>query len=182
MGQKEKNRMNGSIKHVTTQRALCYRFTMPCASHLYEIEYKGKIIRCRNLQAMQAALSQLEGGRLVREETPWTAGEFQKFTGRIHIPQRRLLAKLLDNGPDKSLEDTALRDLLGLPDNKSLAGSLSGISKVALMFDITPRRVYTVNTIYRHSRPYRTYQVTSEFAAAAAKHKWPSKQDLRDTP
>ena len=181
MGQKEKNSMNGSIKHLTTQRALCYRSIMPTASHLYEIEYKGKLIRCRNLKAMTAALSQLEGGRLVREETPWTAEEFQKFTGRIHIPQRRLLALLLDNGPDKSLEDSALRGLLDLPDNKSLAGSLSGISKVALMFDIAPRRVYTVNTIYRHSRPCRTYLITAEFAAAAAKHKWPSKQDLRDT-
>ena len=169
---------------LTTQDALYYPSTMwsksRAASSQYEIEYKGKIIRCRDLKAMIAALQQLEGNKTVRELTPWTSEEFQNFTQRIHIPQRRLLAKLLEIAPLQSMEDTALRDMLGLESNKAFAGSLSGISKVALMFGIEPRRVYVTNTIYRHSKPHRTYQITAEFAQAAARHKWPSKSDLKD--
>lgn len=132
-----------------------------------------------NSQAMKAALEQLEGSTLVREAKPWSDEEFLNFTGRIHVPQRRLLAKLLEIGPRQSLEDSSLRELLELPDNRSLAGSLSGISKVALMFDIEPRRVYITSTVYRHSKPHRSYQITPEFAEAAARHKWPSKGDLK---
>src|SRR6266567_1013047 len=166
MGQEEKNRVN-SRTCLTTLDALCYSPTMPPrgsapVTHLYEIEHKGKTIRCLNLKAMKAALEQLEGTTLVREAKPWSDEEFLNFTGRIHVPQRRLLAKLLEIGPRQGLEDSALRELLELPDNQSLAGSLSGISKVALMFDIEPRRAYISNTIYRHSKPHRTYQITPE--------------------
>jgi len=148
-------------------------------THLYEVEYKGKIIRCLDLKAMRAALEQLEGSTLVRETTPWTEEEFQNFTGRVHVPQRRLLAKLLEYGTISWLEDAKLRSDLDIRDNKSLAGTLSGISKVALMFDIDPRRVYSQKTIYEHAKPRRLYQVTSAFLQAAARHKWPSKGDLK---
>jgi hypothetical protein len=183
MGQEEKNRVNGETC-LTTLDALCYSLTMrPKGSapvtHLYEIEHKGKTIRCLNLKAMKAALEQLEGSTLVREAKPWTDEEFHNFAGRIHVPQRRLLAKLLEIGPRQGLEDSGLRALLELPDNQSLAGSLSGISKVALMFDIEPRRVYVTSTVYRHSKPHRSYQITPEFADAAARHRWPSKGDLK---
>lgn len=149
------------------------------ATHPYEIEYRGKIIRCRDLKAMKAALAELEGSKVVREGTPWTAEEFEKFTTRIHVPQRRLLAKLLEYGTTAWLEDIKLRTDLDIPDNKSLAGTLSGISKVALMFDIDPRRVYTQKTAYQHSKPRRLYQISSAFLQAAAKYNWPSKQDLK---
>jgi hypothetical protein len=183
MGQEEKNRVKGETC-LTTLDALCYSLTMPpkgsaSVTHLYEIEHKGKIIRCLNLKAMKAALEQLEGSTLVREAKTWTAEEFHNFTGRIHVPQRRLLAKLLEIGPRQGLEDSALRELLELPDNQSLDGSLSGISKVALMFDIEPRRVYVTSTVYKHSKPRRSYQITPEFAEAATRHKWPSKGDLK---
>ena len=97
---------------------------------------------------------------MIREGTPWTADEFKSFTARIHVPQRRLLAKLLEYGTTAWLEDVKLRADLGIPDNKSLAGTLSGISKVALMFDVDPRRVYTQKTAYQHSKPRRLYQIT----------------------
>ncbi len=168
---------------MTTLNALCYFSIMPPKgpapiTHLYEIDYNGKTIRCLNLKAMKAALEQLPGSTLVREAKPWSDQEFLNFTGRIHVPQRRLLAKLLEIGPRQGLADSALRDLFELPDNQSLAGILSGISKVALMFDIEPRRVYITSTVYKHSKPHRTYQITPEFADATARHKWPSKRDL----
>jgi hypothetical protein len=146
----------------------------------YEIEYKGKTIRCRTLDDMQRALDRLAGGRLTREITPWSIDEFEKFTGRIQFQQRRLLAKLLEYGTTAWLEDFKLREFLDIPHNQALAGVLSGISKVALMFGIEPRRVYTQNTVFKHGKAHRFYQVTSEFLRAAAKHKWPSKADLRE--
>ncbi len=149
-------------------------------SFAYEIEYGGKIIRCRTLEDAQQALEAFEGSNLKRVDSPWSAEEFQQFTGRIHHQQRRLLAKLLEYGTTAWLEDWKLRDLLDLSGNKALAGTLSGISKVALMFGIDPRRVYTQKTLYKHAKPQRTYQITSGFLQAAAKYKWPSKDDLKE--
>jgi hypothetical protein len=146
----------------------------------YEIEYKGKVVRCRTLEDAQRALEAFDGSSLTRADAPWSVEEFQQFTGRIHFQQRRLLAKLLEYGTTAWLEDLKLRELLDLDGNKALAGTLSGISKVALMFGIDPRRVYTQKTLYKHGKPQRTYQITSGFLQAAAKHKWPSKNDLKE--
>ena len=146
----------------------------------YEIEYRGKKIKCRTLDHVKDVLQELEGGKVVREETAWTFEEFQQFTGRIHLPQRRLLATLLEYGTIAEIEDVKLRELLDVPDNQALAGVLSGISKVALMFGIEPRRVYAQTTAFRHGKPHRYYQITSAFLQAAAKHNWPSKADLRE--
>jgi hypothetical protein len=173
-----------AINPLTTHDALWHSTIMPperSAAHAYEIEYQGKVIRCRDLKAMKAALAELKGSKVIREGTPWTADEFKSFTARIHVPQRRLLAKLLEYGTTAWLEDVKLRADLGIPDNKSLAGTLSGISKVALMFDVDPRRVYTQKTAYQHSKPRRLYQISSAFLQAAAQYNWPSKQDLKDT-
>lgn len=148
-------------------------------SHSYEIVYRGKIIRCRSLEDMKSALRELEGSILARQELPWSSDEFQKFTGRVHVPQKRLLARLLEAGPSAWVEDSDLRKVLDLPDNNSLSGSLSGISKVARMFDIGPRRVYSQNTVYRHGKAQRMYQITGEFQKAARRRGWPSKDDLR---
>lgn len=149
------------------------------STHPYEIDYRGKIIRCRSLEDMRAALEGLEGSTTARQETPWTSDEFQKFTGRTRVPQRRLLARLLETGPSEWVEDSDLRKVLDLPDNNSLSGSLSGISKVARMFHIDPRRVYAQNTVYRHGQAQRMYQITGGFQKAAARHNWPSKDDLK---
>lgn len=146
----------------------------------YEVEYKGKTIRCRTLEDAQRAMETFEGGSLIRADSPWTKEEFEKFTGRIRYPQRQVLAKLLEYGTTAWLEDWKLRDVVGLTTNRELAGTLSGISKVALMFGIDPRRVFIQTNIYKHSKPQRVYQITSGFLQAAAKHEWPSKNDLKE--
>ena len=148
-------------------------------SFAYEIEYKGKTIRCRTFEDAQRVLEGFDGSNVAQDHTAWSTEEFEKFTGRIHHQQRLLLAELLKWGTTAFLEDWKLRDLLGLGGNKALAGTLSGISKVALMFGIDPRRVYTSRTMYKHGKPTRTYQITSGFLRAAAKHHWPSKEDLK---
>src|ERR1700724_4446125 len=102
----------------------------------YEIEYRGKIIRCRTLDDAHRALEVFEGSKLSGVDGPWSAEEFRQFTGRIHHQQRLLLANLLEYGTTAWREDWKVRDLLDLSGNKALAGTLSGISKVALMFGI----------------------------------------------
>ncbi len=175
------------MKHVPapdTHSALWHRILMPkpvsSANFPYEIEYQGKTIRCRTVNDMQRALATLESSRIVREDTPWTDEEFTRFTGRIQLQQRRFLAALLQSGP-AWMEAIELRELLDIPDNKVLAGMLSGIAKVALIFAIEPRRVYTHDTRHRHGKPYRVYQINSEFQQAAAAHGWPAKSDLKET-
>jgi hypothetical protein len=149
-------------------------------SYPYEIVYKGKTIRCRTIADAQRAMETFEGGTLIKSDSPWTAEEFEKFTGRIRHPQRRLLAKLCEYGTTSWLEDWKLRELLDLRTNRELAGTLSGISKVALMFGIDPRRVYVQTTVYKHSKSLRVYQISAGFFRAAAKHEWPSKDDLKE--
>jgi hypothetical protein len=149
------------------------------ANFPYEIEYHGKTIRCRTVDDMQQALATLERSRVVREDMPWTGEEFTRFTGRIQLQQRRFLAALLQSGP-AWMEAAELRGLLDIPDNKVLAGMLSGIAKVALIFAIEPRRVYTQDTRHRHGKPYRVYRINSEFQRTAATHSWPAKSDLKE--
>jgi hypothetical protein len=144
----------------------------------YEIEYRGKRIRCRSAADAERLLQRLERGKLSKDDTPWSSDEFQKFTGRIQYQQRRIVAKLLEYGT-AWLEDKKLCSDLDIPSNRALAGTLSGISKVALLLDIDPRRVYTQKTVYQHAKPRRLYQATSGFLQAAAKHKWPSAEDLK---
>jgi hypothetical protein len=183
VGQKEKYHRKGDMLLTRSERyGSLYNVAkvLSSAGYPYEIEYKGKTIRCRTLDAMKEALEELEGGKLVRSEAPWTAEEFQKFTGRIHVPQRRLLKHLLDHGTTARIENARLRELMDIPDNQALAGVLSGISKVALMFDIEPRRVYSQITKFKHSKGIQYYQITSSFLQAAHKYNWPSKADLRD--
>lgn len=147
----------------------------------YEIEYRGKIIRCRSAADADRLLTRLEDtGKLSRDDTPWSKEEFSSFTARIRYQQRVVLSKLLNYGTTAWLVDSKLRSDLGIADNKVLAGVLSGISKVALMFDIDPRRVYTQKTVYQRAKPHRLYQVTSGFLQAATKHKWPSPEDLEE--
>jgi hypothetical protein len=145
----------------------------------YEIEYQGKKVRCRTFQDAQRFLRQMEGSSLAQETVPWSDEEFKQFTNRIRYPQRRLLKKLHDLvGSTGWLDDSKLRDDLGIKDNRVLAGVLSGISKVALGVGIEPGRVYVQRTSYRGGKPYRQYRITSGFLHAAAQHKWPSKHDL----
>src|SRR5260370_37261982 len=119
------------------------QFGNGCMGFAYEIEYKGKTIRCRSLTDARRVLDELEESKLTKEGTPWTSEEFKHFTNRIHHPQRRLLAKLVENCTSKWITDSALIDLLVIEVNKALADTLSGISKVALMFEIEQLRHYT---------------------------------------
>jgi hypothetical protein len=145
--------------------------------HDFEIEYRGRVIRCRTERALVRALGVLDPDEK-RGDTVWTAEEFTEFTDRIRTAQRRLLGRLLEFG-SASLTDEKLRADLGIANNQALAGVLSGISKTALALNLEPARVYLSRTHYRKGKPARSYRITSGFLRAARKAGWPKDEDLK---
>jgi hypothetical protein len=145
--------------------------------HDFEIEYRGRLIRCRTERALVRALGVLDPDE-ERGGMAWTAEEFTEFTDRIRTAQRRLLGKLLEFGP-ASLTDEKLRADLGIINNQALAGVLSGISKTALALNLEPARVYLSRTQYRKGKPVRSYRIASGFLRAATKMGWPRDEDLK---
>jgi len=145
--------------------------------HDFEIEYRGRVIRCRTVRALVRALRVLDPDEK-HGDAPWTTEEFTEFTDRIRTAQRRLLSRLLEFGP-ASLTDDKLRADLGIANNQALAGVLSGISKTALALNLEPARVYVSRTQYRKGKPVRTYRIASGFLRAAQKRGWPKDEDLK---
>jgi hypothetical protein len=147
--------------------------------HEYEIEYKGRIVRCKTADAAARLLAVLEQEDVSKDTMPWTPNDFTEFTERIQRRQRNLLASLLEYGSTTWLSAEKLCELLSIRGNQALAGVLSGITKVALSLDIAPERVYLQTTRFKEGKPYRLYRVASGFLRAAAEHEWPSESDLK---
>jgi hypothetical protein len=144
----------------------------------YEIEHRGRIIRCQTAEGASRLLQILEQEDVAKDTLPWAPRDFANFTERIQLQQRRLLARLLEYGPTTWLSSEKLRTLLGVSGNQALAGTLSGITKVAIALDIAPERVYLQTTRFKHGKPERYYRVASGFLRAAAESAWPSERDL----
>jgi hypothetical protein len=144
----------------------------------YEIEHKGRIIRCQTAEAATRLLQMLEQEDVARDTLPWSSRDFIDFTERIKLQQRKLLAKLLEYGPTTWLSSEKLRTLLGVSGNQALAGILSGITKVAMALDIAPERIYLQTTRFKHGKPERYYRCASGFLRVATQNGWPAESDL----
>jgi hypothetical protein len=145
--------------------------------HEYEIEYKGRIIRCKTAEAATRLLHVIEQEDVAKDALPWTPHDFTEFTTRIQWRQRRLLAKLLEHGSTTWLSSEKTRSFAHVSGNQALAGVLSGITKVAMSLDIAPERVYLRTTRFKQGKPEHYYRVASGFLRAAAEHDWPSGDD-----
>jgi hypothetical protein len=146
--------------------------------HEYEIEYKGRTIKCRTAEAMTRLLRLIETEDTAKEYIPWSLHDFLEFTGRIQISQRKLLARLIELG-SAWLTDERLRNDLYLGGNQALAGVLSGVSKVAMALDIEPQRVYMSRTRYAGGKPQRMYRIAPAFLRIAVENSWPGENDLK---
>jgi hypothetical protein len=144
----------------------------------YEIEHRGRIIRCQTAEAATRLLQLLEQEDVAKDSLPWSSRDFAEFTERVQLRQRKLLARLLEYGPTSWLSSEKLRSLLGVSGNQALAGVLSGITKVAMALDIAPERVYLQTTRFKQGKPERYYRVASGFLRGAAERGWPSESDL----
>ena len=141
----------------------------------YKIRYKGAEVECHSLREATDLLRALGEDKHNPELIPWEAAEFTEFTSQLELYPLRLLAMLLSKN---AATDGELRKELGYANNKALAGTLSGISKVALSLDIEPQRVYNQRTSYKHGKPMRMYYIGPMFRKAALDHDWPSETDL----
>lgn len=145
--------------------------------HEYEIEVKGRIIRCKTAEAAARLLEVVAQGDRPKDDVPWNDHDFAEFTGRIRIFQRRLLKVLLDH-KQVWMTDEELRGAMHVRGNQALAGFLSGISKVALALNIEPARVYVMQTKYERGKPVRFYRIGSAFKKIAQANEWPAADDL----
>lgn len=146
--------------------------------HEYEIEYRGRIVRCKTADAAARLLAVLEQQDVAKDSLPWSPHDFTEFVERIQLRQRKLLAKLLEHGSTTWLAAEKLCELLSIRGNQALAGVLSGITKVAMSLDIAPERVYLQTTRFKEGQRSRFYRVASGFLHAANDNEWPSQSDL----
>jgi hypothetical protein len=152
---------------------------MPFMQHEYEIEYKGRIVRCKTAEAATRILRLLEQEDTSKDQMKWSPHDFTEFTSRVQWQQRRLLAALLEHEPTTWVTSERLREILHITTNQGLAGVLSGITKVAMSLDIEPERVYLQTTRFKNGKPQKFYRAGSGFLRAAVEYEWPSKDDLK---
>jgi hypothetical protein len=171
------SRQRSTVDNASSVLIALVRIGVFYVAHDFEIEYKGRIIRCRTDSALARALNLVDPNEK-RGDATWTTKEFLEFTGRLRPAQRRLLARLLEFGP-ALLTDEKLRTDLGIAGNQALAGVLSGISKSALALNLEPAKVYVSQRRYRKGKPLRAYKIASGFLRAAKKLGWPKNEDLQ---
>lgn len=145
----------------------------------YEVEYKGVISRFATLKEAAEFTLLLGGEPDSPHYAPWRIDEFTDFVNRLQIPQRQLLATLL-KARCQPVKDVDLRKASRLGSNQALAGTLSGVTKVAKLLDIEPSRIYYQRTDYRQGAPERRYYITPAFLKAADDADWPSSDDLTE--
>jgi hypothetical protein len=140
----------------------------------YDIEWRGIKIHCKSTDDAAALLKKL--GEPSRPDLePWTAHEFTEFTGRLQRQQKKFLWGLKEMGES---DDELVRSLLNIEGNQALAGTLSGITKIAMAMDIDHTRIYRQRTRYEQGKPIRLYDLAPVFRKAAVEFDWPSEEEV----
>jgi hypothetical protein len=105
-----------------------------------------------------------------RERNPWNGDLFWKFIESLGDSQKLILSKLILK---RSLKDKELRNLVGVKDNKQLAGVMSGISKQAAAHNIPARAVFKIENESKAGEVTKTYVVSLDFLRIANEMNWP---------
>ena len=108
----------------------------------------------------------------LRAETVWTADVFWNFVKGIGQLQTAIVMALLAN-PRHGITSSELVKALKLPDEVSLAGALSGLSKQLKRLELKPAHLYTVNTTWTGDGKTRRFFVHRAFELAAEELGWP---------
>jgi hypothetical protein len=104
-------------------------------------------------------------------ELQWTPALFRRFIERLGRPQQTALSVLVTR---HYMEDEELREALNVPDNQTLAGVLSGISKQATSIGIPFRAIFTFQNFRNGGKRRSTYAITNNFLEIATEMNWPS--------
>lgn len=108
----------------------------------------------------------------LRAETVWTPDVFWNFLKGIGRHQTAIVMALLENSR-QGVTSSELTKALKLPDEVSLAGALSGLSKQLKRLELKPAHLYTVNTTWTGDGKVREFFVHRAFELAAQEMGWP---------
>ncbi len=109
------------------------------------------------------------------EAEVWDPQLFFRFIARLGKPQKLALQYLVVRG---DAADWELRELIGVADNQSLAGVLSGVAKQALAERIPPRAVFTFQNFRSGGKRSSRYSLAECFREVAKLASWPSQNEL----
>jgi hypothetical protein len=107
-------------------------------------------------------------------QSVWTPPLFNDLLERLGDKQKKALELIVRDG---YAFDDDLRIALEVPNNQSLAGVLSGISKQAQSMGISPRTVFRVKGYRRDGKRWSRYDVAADFLHAALQMGWERKKD-----
>jgi hypothetical protein len=119
---------------------------------------------------MDSRKEQYREAEIQAAELRWTPEVFLRFVERLGKPQQTALSLLVTR---RHLTDDELRKALNVPDNQTLAGILSGISKQAISLNIPFRAVYTFQNFRNAGKRRSTYAITDNFLKIATEMNWP---------
>ena len=125
--------------------------------------------RVQNRSLLEVAIASVSDAEK-RERNPWNGDLFWKFIESLGDSQKLILSKLILK---RSLKDKELRNLVGVKDNKQLAGVMSGISKQAAAHNIPARAVFKIENESKAGEVTKTYVVSLDFLRIANEMNWP---------
>ena len=125
--------------------------------------------RVQNRSLLEVAIASVSDAEK-RERNPWNGDLFWKFIENLGDSQKLILSKLILK---RSLKDKELRNLVGVKDNKQLAGVMSGISKQAAAHNIPARAVFKIENESKAGEVTKTYVVSLDFLRIANEMNWP---------
>jgi len=136
----------------------------------------GKKAVCNSVKTAAKLIRELGKNPVPPELEEWSLDDFEQFTGKLQYGPKRIVAFLLERD---SATDTELRESLSFQNNRALAGTLSGVTKVASSLGLRSDQVYTQATKYEKGKPVRKYKISPAFKNAAQRSDWPSEDDLK---
>ena len=138
-------------------------------SVLADIAEQDEKRRVQNRSLLEVAIATVTDAEK-RERNPWNVDLFWKFIESLGDSQELILKKLILK---RSLNDKELRNLVGVKDNKQLAGVMSGISKQAAAHNIPARAVFKIENESKAGEVAKTYVVSLDFLRIANGMNWP---------
>ena len=108
-------------------------------------------------------------GGIPAAQSVWTPALFNDLLERLGDKQRKALELIVRDG---YAFDDDLRSALDVPNNQSLAGVLSGISKQAQSMGVSPRTVFAVKGYRRDGKRWSRYDVAADFLDTALQMGW----------
>lgn len=108
---------------------------------------------------------------VVGDEGVWTTERFRSFIRLLYGNTEKLVKALVEQPEGRT--DEFLRTLLGLNDNRALAGVTAGVTKNAKIFGMTGTDVFTSEWNAGDEKGNYLYRIVPSFLLACHENGWP---------